>query len=53
MKIEVLENGPYLVKGKNTIVNEDGTIVENENDVYLCRCGKSTNKPYCNGAHKG
>lgn len=52
MKIEVRENGSYLVKGKNTIVLEDGTVVENENDIYLCRCGKSGNKPYCDGAHR-
>jgi hypothetical protein len=52
MKIEVKENGPYLVKGKNTIVNTDGSVTENENDVYLCRCGKSANKPYCDGTHK-
>jgi hypothetical protein len=52
MKIEIIENGPYIVKGKNTIVNTDGSVVENENDVYLCRCGKSANKPYCDGTHK-
>ena len=46
------ENGPYIVKGKNTIVNPDGSITENENDVYLCRCGKSSKAPYCDGAHK-
>ena len=52
MKIEVRENGPYVVKGASTIINTDGTVIENKNDTYLCRCGKSSNKPYCDGSHR-
>jgi CDGSH-type Zn-finger protein len=52
MIIEVMENGPYVVKGKNTIVDKDGNVTENEQDTYLCRCGASANKPYCDGAHR-
>ena len=29
----------------------DGTAWEVRNRVTLCRCGKSSNKPFCNGAH--
>ena len=52
MKIEILDKGPYVVKGNSTIVNKDGSVVENTQDVYLCRCGHSKNKPYCDGAHR-
>lgn len=52
MKIEVMPNGPYVVKGENTIVDKDGKEVVNKQDTYLCRCGKSANKPYCDGAHR-
>jgi CDGSH-type Zn-finger protein len=52
MKIEILDKGPYVVKGNSTIVNKDGSVVENTQDVYLCRCGHSKNKPHCDGAHR-
>lgn len=52
MKIEVMPNGPYVVKGENTIVDKDGKEVVSKQDTYLCRCGKSANKPYCDGAHR-
>lgn len=52
MKIVVMEDGPYVVKGKNKIINKDGSVIENESDTYLCRCGQSTKKPYCDGTHR-
>jgi len=52
MKIEIINKGPYVVKGKCTIVNKDGSVTEKETDTYLCRCGHSANKPYCDGAHR-
>jgi CDGSH-type Zn-finger protein len=52
MKIEVLPKGPYVVKGENTIVDKEGKETVHSQDTYLCRCGKSANKPYCDGAHR-
>jgi CDGSH-type Zn-finger protein len=52
MKIEIIDKGPYVVRGKSTIVNKDGSVVEKDTDTYLCRCGQSVNKPYCDGAHR-
>lgn len=49
---KVLTNGPLEVSGNFRIVNSQGRIIENEGTVYLCRCGGSTNKPYCTDAHK-
>jgi CDGSH-type Zn-finger protein len=43
--------GPIWVRGKIPIESADGTLYEARNRVTLCRCGKSENKPYCDGSH--
>jgi CDGSH-type Zn-finger protein len=64
-KIQVTENGPYLVEGKVPLVrktqisSEHGepmtwkktTELDLEESYELCRCGGSDNKPYCDGTH--
>lgn len=51
--IKVRENGPYLVRGPVTLTDANGAIftIEGEN-IALCRCGASENKPFCDGSHK-
>jgi CDGSH-type Zn-finger protein len=44
-------SGPIWVKGKIKIVSADGKTYETRNRVTLCRCGKSRNKPFCDGTH--
>jgi CDGSH-type Zn-finger protein len=44
--------GPIWVRGGIPIESADGTIYEIRNRVTLCRCGKSTNKPFCDGKHE-
>lgn len=44
--------GPLEVTGRFRIVNTDGRLLENEGTVYLCRCGASRNKPFCDDSHK-
>jgi len=44
-------SGPIWVKGGVTVESEDGRQYETRNRVTLCRCGKSSNKPFCDGAH--
>jgi CDGSH-type Zn-finger protein len=39
------------VKGGVPVESADGTVYEVRNRVTLCRCGKSTNKPFCDGTH--
>ena len=48
---KVLKNGPLEVNGTFTIKKPDGTIIEAHNPSYLCRCGGSSNKPFCDGTH--
>jgi len=44
-------NGPYLVKGVNTLLNSKGNLLPAEPQMALCRCGGSANKPFCDGTH--
>jgi uncharacterized Fe-S cluster protein YjdI len=53
MKIEILKNGPIMIKGKSVVVTPDGKETVKEDMVFLCRCGASKNKPYCDGNHMG
>ncbi len=44
-------SGPIWLKGKIQLESGDGAKYETRNRVTICRCGKSNNKPYCNGSH--
>lgn len=44
-------SGPIRLKGGITVVGADGKEYEVRNRMTLCRCGKSKNKPFCDGAH--
>lgn len=64
-KILISKNGPYIVSGglplakEIIIVDDRGIPVEwGKGETYpaqetyaLCRCGRSKNKPYCDGTH--
>ena len=43
--------GPIWVRGGIPIESADGKTYEIRNRVTLCRCGKSSNKPFCDGRH--
>ncbi len=46
-------DGPLIVRGSFTLVDQDGTEIDPGRDtVALCRCGKSGIKPFCDGTHK-
>ncbi len=44
-------SGPLWVRGAIPIESADGDTYELRNRVTLCRCGKSYNKPFCDGTH--
>ena len=43
--------GPLWVRGGVEIESCDGHVYETRNRVSLCQCGKSENKPLCDGSH--
>lgn len=49
--IGIPEDGPLCVRGGVEIESANGEIYEKRNRVTLCRCGKSRNKPFCDGSH--
>ena len=46
-------SGPLWVRGGIQVIAADGHKYEVRNRVTLCRCGRSANKPFCDGAHAG
>ena len=52
VKISLIPKGPMKVSGPIDLEWADGTPIPNEKKaVFLCRCGGSTNKPFCDGTH--
>lgn len=49
--IAVEKNGPYHVTGGVVLLNEPRRQGADPNRYTLCRCGKSKNKPFCDGSH--
>lgn len=52
--ITVNENGSYKVTGDFTLVDREGNVygLDGRDTIFLCRCGESGNKPFCDGKHK-
>ena len=51
-KVQVINGGPIMVEGPCAIIDKDGNETIKEGKIFLCRCGESKNKPYCDGSHK-
>jgi 3-phenylpropionate/trans-cinnamate dioxygenase ferredoxin subunit len=49
--IRACANGPYEVSGLASIVADDGSLLKEGEMAYLCRCGASARKPFCDGTH--
>lgn len=50
--IETMPNGPLLVYGNVTVKDSHGNLSQKNNVTAFCRCGASSNKPFCDGSHK-
>ena len=46
------ENGPLEAKGALEITSGTGRRLHRGKRAFLCRCGQSKNKPFCDGSHK-
>jgi CDGSH-type Zn-finger protein len=52
VSIRQAKNGPYLIEGPVDLFDTVGNKVTVEKSVIaLCRCGASSNKPFCDGTH--
>ena len=53
-RITVNLNGPLKVEGAITLVDHEGKAFATKEGLpfFLCRCGHSHNKPFCDGTHK-
>jgi uncharacterized Fe-S cluster protein YjdI len=45
-------DGPLLVSGGVRILDAEGAVLYEGERAALCRCGGSSNKPFCDGTHK-
>jgi len=50
--IEVIDFGPLKITGNFVLKDLQRNKEDTPGEVWLCRCGKSNNKPYCDGTHK-
>ncbi len=51
-QFKVIKNGPLQVSGNFTLSDSEGKLITRQGPLFLCRCGKSSDKPFCDGSHK-
>jgi CDGSH-type Zn-finger protein len=50
--IQTLKDGPLWLTGEYSLLRGDGGLIAQGGEAWLCRCGQSGNKPFCDGSHK-
>ena len=52
-KVTIINNGPIRIEGDFTVQDMDGKEfgLAGRKVISLCRCGLSSNKPFCDGQH--
>ncbi len=51
VKVMAFEDGPLKVSGDVALRAASGRIASTKSRMFLCRCGNSKNKPFCDGTH--
>ena len=53
IKITISRTGPYKIEGDPPLSDQDGRRIETGEGgtFFLCRCGGSADKPFCDGTH--
>ncbi len=49
--VELQKDGPLKVSGLTAFYNSRGEAITARKTVFLCRCGDSRNRPFCDGTH--
>jgi CDGSH-type Zn-finger protein len=52
LEVVAKPDGPLRLIGALEIVSGTGRTVDRCTEAFLCRCGASSRKPYCDGTHK-
>ena len=52
LKVTPKPDGPLHVQGNLEICSGTGRTVQRSVEAWLCRCGNSSNKPFCDGTHR-
>ena len=50
--VETVPNGPLMVYGNVAVKDPAGKVTRKNKATAFCRCGGSSNKPFCDGTHK-
>ncbi len=53
VKITISKTGSYKIEGEPALYDHEGNKIETREGkpFFLCRCGHSANKPFCDGTH--
>ncbi len=51
LEITATRDGPFEVDGPFTLRSADNAVIRWGRSAELCRCGGSSNKPFCDGTH--
>ena len=52
LTITLAKDGPLVVSGNLELIAASGRRITTKQKTFMCRCGASKNKPYCDGSHK-
>ena len=52
IRMQVVSNGPMQVEGECVVIDKTGKEIYKSGKFFLCRCGSSSNKPFCDGSHE-
>jgi CDGSH-type Zn-finger protein/uncharacterized Fe-S cluster protein YjdI len=52
VNVQAIPNASLKIEGNLELVSGTGRTINKVTSAYLCRCGASQNKPYCDGSHK-
>ncbi len=49
--VEIIDSGPIKIKGHVILKDLKRDLLKESDEVLLCRCGDSANKPFCDRSH--
>jgi CDGSH-type Zn-finger protein/uncharacterized Fe-S cluster protein YjdI len=52
LAVKPIKDGPLHMTGSLELVSGTGRTLNRLQETWLCRCGESKNKPYCDGTHR-